>query len=116
MANVLVLAEDRCIGFTCAEVLTSSGFQARVGAWPAGAGAGVKPDVILAWDATEAHADLIRAAHGAVPLLVCTWAHRQRWPGAEGVVRLPFNAERVAQRLAETLRRANLSAHRPSAT
>jgi hypothetical protein len=110
MANVLVLAEDRCVGFTCAEVLRHSGFQASVGSWPAGAGASTTPDIILAWDASEANARLIRAAHKGVPLLVCAWPHRQdcHLPGV-GIVPLPFNAERVTRVLTQTLRRPGAS-------
>jgi hypothetical protein len=115
MANVLVLAEDGCIGFSCAEILRHSGFQASVGAWPAGAGGSVKPDIILAWDPSESVARLIRAAHQGVPLLVCAWAHQQRCPPGTGIILLPFNAERVANTLSRALRHADASAPRPRA-
>ena len=115
MANVLVLAEDVCVGFTCAEVLRCSGFQASVGAWPAGVGASVRPDIILAWDASESTARLIRAAHRGVPLLICAWPHHPDCPQGAGLVPLPFNTERVAHALTQTLRRAESSAPSPRA-
>ncbi len=103
MLHVLVLAEDECIRLTCAEVLMGLGFAATVGEWPPRASGGA-PDAILVWEATEQDIPAIRAAHGEVPLLVCTWRHRDRWPESVGIVRLPFNAERVARIVEHTVR------------
>jgi hypothetical protein len=99
-----------------------------VGTWPAGAGSdrapqqgsiqvggAVKPDIILAWDASESVARLIRTAHQGVPVVVCAWAHRQRWPQGTEIVPLPFNAERVATTLTQKLQRKEVRAPRPRA-
>ena len=103
MVQLLVLAEDECVRLTCAEVLMRLGFQATPGAWPPRAGGG-PPDAILVWDATDEDVKAIRAAHGEVPLFVCTWRPRDPWPPSVGIVQLPFNAERVAQVVERTVR------------
>jgi hypothetical protein len=57
------------------------------------------------WEASVAEVRAIRVLYGDVPLLVCTYDHRQQWNGAVGVVRLPFKLERVALALGQALRR-----------
>jgi CheY-like chemotaxis protein len=102
MVNVLVLAEDECIRFTCAEVLARMGFRPNVGA--PGDACAVIPDAILIWEPGVADVRATRAAYPDVPLLVCTWQHRQPWPETVEVARLPFNAERVGQMLHKVVR------------
>ena len=102
MINLLVLAEDECIRLTCAEVLSRYGLEAAAGDWPPRAGNGT-PDAILVWEMMEADLSRIRAAYGGVPLLVCTWRHGVRWPEPIRIVRLPFNAERVARIVQRTV-------------
>jgi hypothetical protein len=103
MVHLLVLAEDECIRLTCAEVLTRLGFAATAGGWPPRSEGGI-PDAILLWEATKAAVSETRAAYGEVPLLVCTWRHREPWHESVGIVQLPFNAERVARIVERTLR------------
>ncbi len=108
MLHVLVLAEDECVRLTCAEVLTRLGFETTAGALPVRPGDRI-PDAILVWEASEGDVEQIRAAHRQVPLLVCTWRHRSRWPESVAVVRLPFNGERVArvvERMVREMRKA----------
>ena len=93
---VLVLAKDECVRLTCAEVLTRSGVAAAPGEWPPQAGER-SPDAIVVWEASEADVAAIRAMHADVPVVVCTWGREGRWPDSVAVVRLPFNAERVAR-------------------
>jgi hypothetical protein len=113
MLHVLVVAEDECVRLTCAEVLTRLGFAASAGDWPPRP-ADREPDAILVWDAREEDIPAIRAAHGEVPLLVCTWRPRDHWPDSVGIVRLPFNAERVARIVEHTVREMRkLAGHSP---
>ena len=51
------------------------------------------------WDASLGDLLAVRSALAGVPVFVCTWDRRASWPGASGVVHLPFNAERVAHLL-----------------
>ncbi len=109
MVHLLVLAQDECVRLTCAEVLTRLGVDATAGAWPPAAG-GVKPEAILAWEASEGDVAAIRALHGEVPLFVCTWRHRERWPASVDVVRLPFNAARVVRAVEQAVQEARQTA------
>jgi hypothetical protein len=109
VAHVLVLADDRCIQVTCAEVLGCLGFRVSVGAYPPRA-CESRPDVILVWEAGAADISAVRAAYRDVPLLVCTYDHRQQWNGTVGVVQLPFSRERVALALGRALRPARETA------
>ena len=111
MTHVVVLADDACIRFTCAEVLAHLGFQTTLGevrGLPA-----VTPDAILLWDSDRDDVSATHAAYPGVPVLLCTWDHRRAWPGADAVVQLPFNAARVARTLSKLIR-ANQLGGRPA--
>jgi hypothetical protein len=95
MARVLVLAEDECVRFTCAEVLRRIGFAASVGPLR-GAVQGDPPDVLLIWEPKSADVADALATHGSVPSIVFAWDRRQHWPEGVTVVFPPFNAERIA--------------------
>jgi hypothetical protein len=113
MTHVLVMADDECIRFTCAEVLSRHGFRASSAegaAFPAQA-----PDVVLLWESVADSLAATRAAYPGVPVIVCAWDRRREWPGADAVVHLPFNGDRVAKALLDTVRASQASARTASA-
>lgn len=106
MTHVLVLADDPCIRSTCVEILGRLGFRAS--AAPRDAVPAAAPDVVLLWE-EEGRDDGLAAARHAyekVPIVLCTWDHRRAWQGADAVVRLPFNVQRVASAVVRTLKHA----------
>ena len=113
MTRVLILADDDCIRFTCAEVLTRLGFEASSSA--ASGLSGAMPDAILLWETAAGSLRAIRAAYPGVPVILCTWDHRREWPGADAVVQLPFNGDRVSLTL-HKMARANRASARDAST
>jgi hypothetical protein len=105
MVHVLVLAEDECVRFTCAELLKRLGFDASVGS-ASGARCDRDLDVILMWEAPASDASAVQAAYSTVPVVVLTWKRDQAWPDGVSTVRSPFNPERVALELHRVARGA----------
>jgi hypothetical protein len=102
--HVHVLSDDACIRSTCVEILARLGFRAT--ASPLDGTAETPPDVVLLWereDGQDVLADA-RRAYDKVPIVFCTWDHRRPWQGADAVVSLPFNVERVASTVARMLK------------
>ncbi len=113
MAHVLVLAQDECIRFTCAEVLKRFGFRTSTGPLQ-GAFAGEQPDVILMWEGQVADAVEALAIFDPVPVLVFTWDRRHPWPARARVVRPPFHGERLSLALHEAVQQAAAARRAPA--
>jgi hypothetical protein len=104
MTHVLVLADDECIRFTCAEVLSQRGFRATTGAPPFGSRE-PGPDVVLLWEPCAAAVETARLRYAGAALVVCTYGSPCLPPGATPAP-LPFNAERVATAVCAAARRS----------
>ena len=114
MTRVLILADDDCIRFTCVEVLARAGFHAssaELAALPAEA-----PEAVLLLEKEADALATVRSTYPEVPVLVCTWDHRRAWPGADAVIQLPFNADRVSMMLFKIIRANQIGARPARAT
>jgi hypothetical protein len=96
--RVLVIAEDECLRVTCAEVLARWGFEPSCAPTLAARDA-ADTDAILLWDGQGDQAVRAPSLVGVAAVVVCTWSRRRAWPGANEVVSLPFEPERVTAAL-----------------